>query len=147
MRRFSWSLALVAAVVVVGCHPMQVKKGGEAAGKSAAAKPVRDDRLDTRDLEKKKQQAKIRASKQLMINALDGVLSDLESQGIKVKKTPAKKPWRLIDPALQQVSDPVAKHQQAVALADRFAKRIGAIMNRSIDVAVYDSDKETLQLN
>lgn len=152
MRMLSLPLALMLAVGLTACKQTQTKQVADTGGASAslpiAAGPANQVQPpDLRSPEQKKAEERIKATKQLMINDLNSVLLDLEKAGISVKKTPQKKPWRLIVPALQKVSDPAARKAQAEAIASDFRTKIEKIMEKRIDVDIYADDQETQKLN
>lgn len=146
MRMLKLSVALMLALGMTACKQTQTKQSADTAtaSQSVAAQPQPP---DLRTPEQKEAEARLKASKQLMINQLNAVLVDLDKQGIKVKKTPQKKPWRLIVPALQKVSDPGARKEQALAIAQSFRAQVEPLMGKPIDVAIYADDHETQQLN
>lgn len=159
MRMLSLPIALMLAVGLTACKQTQTKKSADtpvastsvpvastsvpiAAGPEGGAQPP-----DLRSPEQKKAEERLKATKQLMINDLNTVLMDLEKQGISVRKTPHKKPWRLIVPALQKVSDPDQRKTQAEAIAQEFRTKIEKIMEKQVDVDIYADEKETQKLN
>lgn len=151
MRMLSFPLALMLALSMTACKQTQTKQTADTsvastsvpvAAKEGAAQPP-----DLRSPEQKQAEERLKATKQLVINELNTVLMDMEKQGISVKKTPQKKPWRLIVPALQKVSDPEARKAQAAQIATDFKTRVETIMEKPIDVDIYADDKETQKLN
>lgn len=175
MRMLSLPLALVLALSLTACKQTQTKKGAETTAASASV-PVGDTSAasasvptgdttaastsmpvanapngvqppDLRSPEQKKAEERLKAQKQIMINELNDVLVDLDRQGIKVKKTPHKKPWRLIVPALEKVSEPEQRKAQATKIAEDFRAKVEPLMAKTIDVDVYADDKETQKLN
>lgn len=150
MRMLSFTVALMLAFGMTACKQTQTKKSADNSVASSSATVANGGAAQPPDLrteEQKKAEARIKAEKQLMINDLNSVLEDMEKQGISVKKTPQKKPWRLIVPALQKVTDPAARKTQATEIATDFKARIEKIMQKQVDVDIYADDKETQKLN
>ncbi|HEY9856403.1 MAG TPA: hypothetical protein V6D05_11735 [Stenomitos sp.] len=150
MRMLSLPLALMLALSMTACKQTQTKQSADTSVASTSVPAAAGSGVQPPDLrtpEQKQAEARLKASKQLMINDLNAVLIDLDKQGIKVKKTPQKKPWRLIVPSLQKVPDPEARHTQAAEIAQNFRTKVEKIMERSIDVDVFADDKETQKLN
>lgn len=133
MRAFS--LILVGALILAGCRGEQARKDGQQPAQVESSTATASS------------MAQLKAEKQLMVNELNDVLNQLQSQGIEVRKTPKKHPWRLIVPALQKVSDPQARKQQAQQIATDFKAKLEPLMHKNIDVAVYATAKETEKLN
>lgn len=129
------SLILVGVLILAGCRGEQARKDSPQAAQ-----------LET-PTASASSQAQLKAEKQLMVNELNDVLVQLKSQGIEVRKTPKKHPWRLIVPALEKVSDPHARQQQAREIATSFKSQLEPLMHKTIEVDVYATPKETDKLN
>ena len=131
MRVFS--LALACVLILTGCNGKTAHKASKHQASVMNSSQISD--------------ARFRAKTQLMINHLNDILEDLHSQGIEVRHSPNKRPWRLIVPALAQVSDPKERQAQARGIAASFKKRVETLMHHPIEVAVYATPQELQQLN
>lgn len=119
-------LALFALVLATtACHSRQATKALPSAAPVAA-----------------KAEAKLKAEKQVMINQLNHVLLQLRDQGIEVRKTPQKHPWRLIVPTLA-TADPEVRKARAQELCQNFRKDIEPLLHRKVDVEVYSDASES----
>lgn len=86
-------------------------------------------------------EARLRAEKQVMINDLNRVMIQLRNEGIEVRKTPSRKPWRLIVPGLASMS-PEARRASASELATRFRRELRPVLQRQVEVEIFSDPAE-----
>lgn len=132
MRAFS--VALVCLLILTGCRGEQTRKDSPPALEAGTPSASESNR------------AQLKSEKQLMVNSLNDVVAQLQSQGIEVRKTRKKHPWRLIVPALEKVS-PGSRQAQAKEIAANFKLQIEPLMHKPIDVDVFATPQETDKLN
>ncbi|MBO9540700.1 hypothetical protein J7643_08940 [bacterium] len=148
MRMIALPLVLALALSLSACKQSQTKKAATdpAQTKSAAASQSLD-LQSTGDPAKDAERERFKAQKQIVVNSLNDVLEELQSQGIEIRKTPKKPAWRLIVPAYAQITDQAKREAEATKLASDFKAKIETIMQKKIQVEVYADDKETTRLN
>ncbi|MNX91444.1 hypothetical protein D3C86_1235220 [compost metagenome] len=146
MRMIALPLVLALALSLSACKQGQTKKDANAPAQTAAASQSLD-LQSTGDPAKDAERERFKAKKQIVINSLNDVLEELQSQGIEIRKTPKKPAWRLIVPAYAQITDQTKREAEATKLASDFRAKIETIMQKKVQVEVYADDKETTRLN
>lgn len=88
---------------------------------------------------KKRDEAMVKAV-EARRDALDAIAGDYVKHGVSIHQF--HRIYRLIDPALEKVSDATARKHEGAALARSFKSRVEPVLKQKISVEVYTDAKE-----